>query len=69
MPSATLASQFDSLFIFKGLQKVGLVGAFINYHLKAHPLIHSIKVSEAPILIIGSGGSSVRYYDLLVMWF
>ncbi|XP_062583298.1 long-chain fatty acid transport protein 6-like [Saccostrea cucullata] len=43
------------VWTFLGLQKAGLVGAFINYHLKAHPLIHSIKVSDAPVLIIGSG--------------
>lgn len=47
----------DYLLFFPilGLRKAGLSAAFINYHLKGHPLIHSIKVSEAPVLIIGSG--------------
>lgn len=43
------------LLLILGLRKAGLSAAFINYHLKGHPLIHSIKVSEAPVLIIGSG--------------
>ncbi|XP_061172698.1 long-chain fatty acid transport protein 6-like [Saccostrea echinata] len=48
------------VWTFIGLWKAGLIGALINYHLKAHPLIHSIKVSEAPVLIIGSGDDHLR---------
>ncbi|XP_061172699.1 long-chain fatty acid transport protein 6-like [Saccostrea echinata] len=48
------------VWTFLGLWKAGLIGALINYHLKAHSLIHSIKVSEAPVLIIGSGDDHLR---------
>ena len=38
-----------------GLQKLGIVVAFINYHIRAKPLVHSINVSEAKALIVGPG--------------
>ncbi|OWF46903.1 very long-chain acyl-CoA synthetase-like [Mizuhopecten yessoensis] len=43
------------VWTFLGLQKVGLADAFINYHLTAKPLLHSLKVSEAKVIIVGEG--------------
>lgn len=48
------------LWTFFGLRKAGLSAALINYHLKGHPLIHSLKVCDAPILIIGQGDEHFR---------
>lgn len=41
--------------VISGLRKAGLSAVFINFHLKGNPLVHSLKVSEAPVLIIGQG--------------
>lgn len=38
-----------------GLQKVGLGVAFINYHNRSKPLLHTIKVSKAKAVIVGPG--------------
>ncbi|CAG2233248.1 Very long-chain acyl-CoA synthetase,Bile acyl-CoA synthetase [Mytilus edulis] len=43
------------VWTFLGLQKIGLAAAFVNYHLKSTPLAHTIKVSEAKVLIVGEG--------------
>lgn len=43
------------LHVISGLRKAGLSAVFINFHLKGNPLVHSLKVSEAPVLIIGQG--------------
>ena len=41
--------------LLSGLQKIGIAVAFVNYHLKSAPLAHTIKVSEAKLLIVGEG--------------
>lgn len=41
--------------LISGLQKLGIAVAFINFHIKGQPLIHTIKACEAKVLIIGSG--------------
>ena len=41
-----------------GLQKLGIAAAFVNFHLKSKPLAHSIKSSDAKILIVGEGKRS-----------
>ncbi|XP_041361855.1 long-chain fatty acid transport protein 6-like [Gigantopelta aegis] len=38
-----------------GLQKLGIVSANINYHLKLDQLVHSVVNSEAKALIVGAG--------------
>ncbi|KAJ8303998.1 hypothetical protein KUTeg_017581 [Tegillarca granosa] len=43
------------IWTFLGLQKIGLGVAFINYHIRAKALLHSIKACEARALIIGLG--------------
>ncbi|XP_033749378.1 LOW QUALITY PROTEIN: very long-chain acyl-CoA synthetase-like [Pecten maximus] len=43
------------VWTFLGLQKIGLADAFINYHLTSKPLLHSLKVSEAKVIIVGAG--------------
>lgn len=48
------------LWTFFGLRKAGLSAAFINFHLKGNPLVHSLKVSEAPVLIIGQGDEHLQ---------
>lgn len=45
----------EIIFFSTGLQKVGLSVAFINYHNRSKPLLHTIKVSKARALIIGPG--------------
>ncbi|WAQ97831.1 S27A2-like protein [Mya arenaria] len=37
------------------LQKLGIAVAFINFHIRGQPLIHTLKASEAKALIIGAG--------------
>lgn len=41
------------IWTFFGLQKIGLGVAFINYHNRSKPLLHTITVSKARALIIG----------------
>lgn len=41
------------IWTFLGLQKVGISVAFINYHNRSKPLLHTIKVSKARAVIIG----------------
>lgn len=41
------------VWTFLGLQKVGLGVAFINYHNRSKPLLHTIKVSKAKAVIVG----------------
>ncbi|XP_069137269.1 long-chain fatty acid transport protein 2-like [Argopecten irradians] len=58
-PSATVATMIynEPAFVWTllGLLKIGLSDAFINYHLTAKPLLHSLKVSDAKVIIIGAG--------------
>lgn len=48
------------IWTFLGLLKLGVTVAFINYHLKADPLAHSIKASCAKILILGEGNELLQ---------
>ncbi|XP_045156369.2 long-chain fatty acid transport protein 2-like isoform X2 [Mercenaria mercenaria] len=41
------------IWTFLGLQKLGIAVAFINFHIRGQPLIHTIKACEAKALIIG----------------
>ncbi|XP_052795945.1 long-chain fatty acid transport protein 2-like [Mya arenaria] len=43
------------IWTFLGLQKLGIAVAFINFHIRGQPLIHTLKASEAKALIIGAG--------------
>ncbi|XP_060064120.1 long-chain fatty acid transport protein 2-like [Ylistrum balloti] len=58
-PGDTVATMIENepsfVWTLLGLQKIGLVDAFINYHLTAEPLLHSIRASSAKVVIIGSG--------------
>ncbi|XP_062581210.1 long-chain fatty acid transport protein 2-like [Saccostrea cucullata] len=45
----------EFLWTFLGLLKLGLAGAFINYHLQEEPLIHSLTASQTKYLIVGKG--------------
>ncbi|KAJ8304562.1 hypothetical protein KUTeg_018145, partial [Tegillarca granosa] len=45
----------DFIWTFLGLLKLGLTVAFVNYHLRAQPLAHILKTSEAKIIIVGDG--------------
>lgn len=51
------------VWTFLGLQKLGNAAAFINFHLKAKPLAHSIRASEAKILIVGEGDELLQAVD------
>ncbi|XP_060085162.1 long-chain fatty acid transport protein 2-like [Ylistrum balloti] len=57
--NATVATMIynEAAFVWTllGLLKVGLSNAFINYHLSGKPLLHSLKTSNAKIIIIGQG--------------
>lgn len=48
-----------------GLQKVGLGVAFINYHNRSKPLLHTIKVSKAKAVIVGPG--TVVFQKILII--
>ncbi|OWF55324.1 very long-chain acyl-CoA synthetase-like [Mizuhopecten yessoensis] len=48
-----------------GLLKLGLVDAFINYHTKSRPLLHSILVCDAKVLIIGDGDELLESIDTI----
>ncbi|XP_033750776.1 long-chain fatty acid transport protein 6-like [Pecten maximus] len=48
-----------------GLLKLGLVDAFINYHNKSGPLLHSILVSDAKVLIVGNGDELLESIDAI----
>ncbi|XP_069137930.1 long-chain fatty acid transport protein 6-like isoform X2 [Argopecten irradians] len=58
-PGDTVAAMIQNepsfVWTLLGLQKIGMVDAFINYHLTAEPLLHSIRASQAKAVIIGSG--------------
>ncbi|XP_021351477.1 very long-chain acyl-CoA synthetase-like [Mizuhopecten yessoensis] len=58
-PSSTIATMIynEAAFVWTllGLLKVGLSDAFINYHLTAKPLLHSLNISEAKVIIVGAG--------------
>ncbi|KAK3096869.1 hypothetical protein FSP39_004198 [Pinctada imbricata] len=43
----------EFVWLLLGLQKLGIGAALINYHIRAKPLLHSIRVSEAKALILG----------------
>ncbi|XP_062606097.1 long-chain fatty acid transport protein 2-like [Saccostrea cucullata] len=43
------------VWTFLGLQKIGLSVAFVNYNNKAKPLLHSLTVSKAKAVILGTG--------------
>ncbi|KAL3865943.1 hypothetical protein ACJMK2_043287 [Sinanodonta woodiana] len=43
------------IWTFLGLQKLGIAAAFINFNIRMKPLVHSIKVCGAKILIVGQG--------------
>ncbi|KAL4227803.1 hypothetical protein ACF0H5_013240 [Mactra antiquata] len=42
------------IWTFLGLQKLGIAVAFINFHIKGAPLVHTLKACEAEALILGS---------------
>lgn len=48
-----------------GLQKVGLGVAFINYHNRSKPLLHTIKVSKAKAVIVGPGSFPKISYNII----
>ncbi|XP_033749511.1 very long-chain acyl-CoA synthetase-like [Pecten maximus] len=58
-PGDTVAAMIQNepsfVWTLLGLQKIGMVDAFINYHLTAEPLLHSIRTSNAKVIIVGSG--------------
>ncbi|OWF53947.1 very long-chain acyl-CoA synthetase-like [Mizuhopecten yessoensis] len=58
-PGDTVAAMIQNepsfVWTLLGLQKIGMVDAFINYHLTAEPLLHSIRASNAKAIIVGSG--------------
>ncbi|XP_033749297.1 long-chain fatty acid transport protein 6-like [Pecten maximus] len=58
-PGDTVAAMIQNepsfVWTLLGLQKIGMVDAFINYHLTAEPLLHSIRASNAKVIIVGSG--------------
>ncbi|KAL3865946.1 hypothetical protein ACJMK2_043290 [Sinanodonta woodiana] len=43
------------IWTFLGLQKLGIAVAFINFNIRKKPLVHSIRVCEAKVLIVGQG--------------
>lgn len=50
-----------------GLQKIGVAVALLNTNNKHKPLLHSIEISEAKVLIVGQGNvftmtSYLKYY-------
>lgn len=51
----TVDIHFLDEILSAGLQKVGLGVAFINYHNRSKPLLHTIKVSKAKAVIVGPG--------------
>lgn len=48
------------IWLFLGLQKLGIAVAFINFHIKGQPLTHTIKACEAKALIVGSDDKIVH---------
>ncbi|XP_033750126.1 very long-chain acyl-CoA synthetase-like [Pecten maximus] len=58
-PNATVATMIynEAAFVWTllGLLKAGLSDAIINYHLTAKPLLYSLNVSDAKVIIIGAG--------------
>lgn len=54
--AAILVSNEPSfIWTFLGLQKIGVAVAFLNTNNRHKPLLHSIQVSDAKILIVGQG--------------
>ncbi|KAL3865944.1 hypothetical protein ACJMK2_043288 [Sinanodonta woodiana] len=43
------------IWTFLGLQKLGIAAALVNFNIRMKPLVHSIKVCGAKILIVGQG--------------
>ncbi|KAH3858043.1 long-chain fatty acid transport protein 2-like isoform X2 [Dreissena polymorpha] len=43
------------IWTFLGLQKLGIAVAFINFHIRGDPLVHTLRACEAKVLIIGQG--------------
>ncbi|XP_023930611.1 very long-chain acyl-CoA synthetase [Lingula anatina] len=43
----------EFIWIFLGLAKIGVIVAFINYNLRADPLKHCLRESDAKVLIVG----------------
>lgn len=58
-PNDTVATMIYNepafVWTFLGLLKIGMADAFINYHLTAKPLLHSLNVSDAKVIIVGAG--------------
>lgn len=53
------------IWTFIGLQKLGIVGSFINFHQRDKVLQHSIRSSGAKILIIGTGEDLLNAVDAI----
>lgn len=49
-----MESRPDYVCLWMGLAKIGATSALINYNLRADPLVHSITVSNAKAVIVGS---------------
>ena len=49
-----MESRPDFVCLWMGLAKIGATSALINYNLRAEPLLHSITVAEAKVVIVGS---------------
>lgn len=49
--AVVMTNRPEFIFMWLGLMSVGVVPAFINYNLRLKPLVHSIRVSDAPIVL------------------
>ena len=50
-----------------GLQKLGVASAFVNYHLKAEPLAHSLNSCNAKAVIVGHGKKIKRNLQIYLI--
>ncbi|XP_060063692.1 long-chain fatty acid transport protein 2-like [Ylistrum balloti] len=53
----------DFIWTFLGLLKLGLGVAFLNINTRSKPLVHTIKVSDAKVVIIGAADELHRAVD------
>ncbi|XP_076105117.1 long-chain fatty acid transport protein 2-like [Mytilus galloprovincialis] len=51
------------VWTFLGLQKIGVAVALLNTNNKHKPLLHSIEISEAKVLIVGQGSDLFQNVD------
>ena len=52
-----------------GLQKIGVGVAFLNTNNRHKPLLHSIQISEAKVLIVGEGKVFIKYLCLKLFFY